>query len=122
MCRTMVSGETVNHIHVLPQSLLVLFGGEGWPNLTPVVANAIQIVVTQEQVMWAHFTRYRQSLLLCSPYYLYFIFPGYVANVNGPVVQTGQQQYSSGGLSFGVYAQRIFLRPAVKVLTKKKRS
>lgn len=59
---TMISGEAVNHVHVLPESLLILLGGEGWPHLTLVVANAIQIVGTQEQVMGTHFTRDWQTL------------------------------------------------------------
>ena len=62
---TVISCETVDDIHVVPQCLLVFFSDDGWLNLDPVGTDPWRVPFSEEQVVGRHFTRHGHSLLLC---------------------------------------------------------
>lgn len=60
----MVSGEAVDGVHILPEGLLVLGGAQRWAHSTTALPEAPQVILAQEEVVWGHFARHRDPLLL----------------------------------------------------------
>lgn len=61
---TVVRGEAVDGVHVLPESLQVLAGAQCWPHGRPALPEAPQVVPAQEEVVRGHLARHRDPLLL----------------------------------------------------------
>lgn len=61
---TVIGGEAVNDVNVLPQSLLVLSRYQAWPDLTSTLTYPVKVIRGQEKVVWGHLTSYSQSSLL----------------------------------------------------------
>lgn len=60
----MICGKAVNHVNVLPQSLLIFSRYQAWPDLTSTLTYPVKVVRGQEQVVRGHLTGYSQSSLL----------------------------------------------------------
>ena len=62
--QTVISGETVDDVHVFPERLAVLLGDEGGSDLAAARPDAAQILGRQEQMVRSHLTCHRPPLLL----------------------------------------------------------
>lgn len=60
----MICGKDVNNIDVVPECLLVLLGDDHGSYLTPGVANTVEVILCEEQVMWAGLACHSLTLLL----------------------------------------------------------
>ena len=61
---TMIGGEAVDDVHVIPQSLLIFSCHQWWSYLSPLAFHLGCISSGEEQVVWWHFASHRQTTLL----------------------------------------------------------
>lgn len=59
---TMVSGETINNVQVVPQGLHVFSCRQFWTDLTSSFADTNDVVLGQEQMVGANFASHCQTL------------------------------------------------------------
>ncbi len=62
----MISSKAVNNVHILPESILVIFRAEHRPDLCPSLANVRDVLITEEEMVRGHFTRHREIFLFGS--------------------------------------------------------
>lgn len=62
----MVSGKTVNVLHVLPEGLLVCLCAQHGTHLAPPTTNTIQVLVTQEEMVRTNLASHLHALILSS--------------------------------------------------------
>ena len=138
---TVIGGKAVNDVQVLPESILVLLGAENRSHLRSSLADPRDVILTKEQVMWTHFARDGQTFLLChtddgnlknkgkernsrqaqltrqvAPPSSHLLLPGYVADMDGFLVELCHEDDSCRGPTFSVHTYWSSLWPLGKML------
>lgn len=113
---TVVRGEAVDDVQVLPQRLHVLAGAQHGPHLRPAAADVGHVLLAQEKVVRRHFARHLDALLLGRPDDQDLLLFGHVADVDGPLVQLSHHQDGGHRLLLGVGHDGQVLGPLLKVL------
>ena len=62
----MICSKAVYNVHVLPKSILVIFGAEDRPYFSLTLANISDVLVTEEEMVRGDFTCHRETLFLGS--------------------------------------------------------
>lgn len=139
---TVVRGEAVDDVQVLPESLHVLAGPQHGPHLRSAVADLCHVVLAEEEVMRCHLTRDLDALLLrrsddqdlkkefMKPFsirnlnyppfpfgsVLHLLLLGHVADVNRPPVELRHHEDRGDRLLLGVSDDGELLGPLLEVL------
>lgn len=61
---TMVCGEAVDGVHVLPECLHILAGAQRWPHGCSALPKAPQVIPAQEKVVWGYLACHQDPFLL----------------------------------------------------------